>query len=71
MIHFLLIVFIVSENVFIVNTKEKDRCDNVRTSLNVFRKRRHLTFPEGTMVVVSNLLYIYLCHEKNNENTCD
>lgn len=52
-LYFLLLVFVVSVNFSIANAEGKDRCDNVKTSLNVLRKRRHLTFPEGTNMIVS------------------
>ncbi|KAJ8714704.1 hypothetical protein PYW07_002929 [Mythimna separata] len=67
-IHILFIVFVLSENVFIVNA-EKDRCENVKTSLNVLRKRRHLTFPEGTMMVLTmSVLKAVMVHAPSGWN---
>ena len=59
-IHFLMFVFVVNGLFLNVNGERKDKCDNVKTSLNVLRKRRHLTFPEGTNMVVSTILIQYL-----------
>lgn len=47
-----------SDSELLVTAEFKDRCSNVKTSLNVLRKRRHLTFPEGSAVVVS-IVFVY------------
>lgn len=54
--HFLVIILVVNEFKFVINVDEKGRCANVKTSLSVLRKKRHLTFPEGTAMVVSNVI---------------
>ncbi|XP_063894944.1 uncharacterized protein LOC110370339 [Helicoverpa armigera] len=46
-----------------------DRCDNVKTPVSGLRKRRHLTFPEGTaMVLTMSVLKTVMVHAPSGWN---
>lgn len=47
------------------NTNSTEQCPNVKSSLNLLRKRRHLTFPDKSNIVVSNREYVFGETKKN------
>ncbi|XP_039758679.1 uncharacterized protein LOC120632756 [Pararge aegeria] len=47
----------------IVNANKTDWCPNVKTSLDSIRKRRHLTFPDGSNFVITiSLVKAFMTH---------
>ncbi|XP_026740944.1 uncharacterized protein LOC113503295 [Trichoplusia ni] len=62
-------LLIMSDSELLVAAEFKDRCSNVKTSLNGLRKRRHLTFPEGSAVVLTiSLVKAFMVHAPSGWN---
>ncbi|XP_034833545.1 uncharacterized protein [Maniola hyperantus] len=65
----ILVVILVMLVAVIVSANSTDNCPNVKTSIDSVRKRRHLTFPEGTNFVITiSLVKAFMTHAPSGWN---
>ncbi|XP_045775564.1 uncharacterized protein LOC123874334 isoform X1 [Maniola jurtina] len=65
----ILVVILVMLMTVIVSANSTDKCPNVKTSIDSIRKRRHLTFPDGTNFVITiSLVKAFMTHAPSGWN---